>query len=384
MPSKDSSYREYIYQLLRTMRERGGSDLFISAGTGVMAKIDGQMVPLSDEPMAVADTLSVIHALMNPAQIEAFGIYNESNFGTSVPGLGRFRASAFIQRGSAALVLRTVKTEVPKLSELFVPDILRDLALLRRGLILVVGATGSGKSTTMAAMLDHRIRHSADHVISIEDPIEFIYSHSNSIVNQREVGVDTASYSVALKNALRQAPDVIMIGEIRDREAMESAVAFADMGHLCVSTLHATNASQAIDRIVNLFPEGRRAQAQLDLSLNLRAVISQRLIRRESGSGRVPAVEIMLNSPLMADLIRESRVPEIKDLMGKSREVGMQTFDDAIFDLYEDGQIGLEDAIKNADSVSEFKLKVKLNSLRARTEGGPSFHDDGGAFSIRP
>lgn len=382
MESSDTTARERVHDFLRKMREHGGSDLFISTGAVVMAKIDGQMKPLSDKRMNFQETRAAIYALMNPAQIEAFEATHESNFGTSVPGLGRFRASAFIQRGSPGLVLRTVKTEVPRLEDLQMPDTVRDLAMTKRGLILVVGATSSGKSTTLAAMLNHRNRNAADHIITIEDPIEFVHDHGNSIVNQREVGVDTASYPVALKNTLRQAPDVIMIGEIRDRETMEYAIAFAETGHLCLSTLHANNSNQALDRIINFFPEERRAQLQLDLSLNLRAVISQRLIRRESGSGRAPAVEILLNSPLMSDLIRESAVPEMKELMAKSREQGMQTFDQALFDLYEDGHISLEQALKNADSESDLKLRVKLQSARARNESGSGLHDEGPGFTI--
>ncbi|NOR42280.1 MAG: PilT/PilU family type 4a pilus ATPase [Gammaproteobacteria bacterium] len=349
-----------MHDLLRAMVKKDGSDLFITAGAMPSIKVDGLMMPLSNQSLSPEHTQMLVSAIMNDKQRAEFEETQECNFAISLPGVSRFRVNAFTQRGSVGVVLRTIRSEIPLFEDLNLPPILKDIAMTKRGLVIFVGATGSGKSTSLAAMVGYRNQNSHGHIITIEDPIEFVHNHKNCIVTQREVGVDTESYEIALKNTLRQAPDVILIGEIRDRETMEHAIAFAETGHLCLSTLHANSTNQALDRIINFFPEDRRQQLLMDLSLNLKSLISQRLIPNLSGNGRVAAVEIMLNSPLMSDLIFKGNVHDIKELIAKSNELGMQTFDQALFDLYEAGQIKYEDALRNADSVNDLRLRIKL------------------------
>jgi twitching motility protein PilU len=351
---------KYMHDLLQTMVEKNGSDLFITAGAVPSIKVDGEMKPLSNQSLNPQHTQILVSSIMNDKQRSEFEETQECNFAISLPGLSRFRVNAFTQRGSVGVVLRVIRVDIPQFEELNLPPILQDIAMTKRGLVIFVGATGSGKSTSLAAMIGYRNQNSYGHIITIEDPIEFVHKHGNCIVMQREVGVDTDSYEVALKNTLRQAPDVILIGEIRARETMEHAIAFAETGHLCLSTLHANNTNQALDRIINFFPEERRQQLLMDLSLNLKGLVSQRLIPTVSGEGRVAAVEIMINSPLMADLIFKGEVHEMKSLMTRSTELGMQTFDQALFDLFESEQITYEDALRNADSVNDLRLRIKL------------------------
>ena len=355
-----------IHQLLGLMKEKGGSDLFITAGFAPAIKFSGKLTPVSKSILSAEESEALVHALMNAAQLTEFNTTHECNFAVSPQGIGRFRVSAFMQQAKAGMVVRTINTDIPDLDALDVPAQLKDIVMSKRGLIVMVGATGSGKSTTLAAMIGHRNAHSHGHIITIEDPIEFIHPHVNCIVTQREVGTDTADWHTALRNTLRQAPDVILIGEIRDRETMDHAIAFAETGHLCLVTLHANNANQALDRIVNFFPEERRQQVLMDLSLNLRAMISQRLVPSKSGKGRCAAVEIMLNSPLISDLIFNGEVHQIKELMKKSRELGMQTFDQALFDLVEADKISVEDALRNADSVNDLRLALKLHGKNSQ------------------
>ncbi len=357
---------KYMYDLLRLMVKKNGSDLFITAGAVPSMKVDGAIQPLSNQALSPQHTQVLVHAIMNDRQRAEFEGNQECNFAISLPGVSRFRVNAFIQRGSIGVVLRVIRSEIPKFEDLNLPPILQDIAMTRRGLVIFVGATGSGKSTSLAAMVGHRNQHSKGHIITIEDPIEFIHNHKNCIVTQREVGVDTESYEIALKNALRQAPDVILIGEVRDRATMEHAIAFAETGHLCLTTLHANSTNQALDRIINFFPEDRRQQLLMDLSLNLKGMISQRLVPNISGEGRIAAVEIMINTPLMADLIFKGEVHEIKELMYKSTELGMQTFDQSLFELYENDQIKYEDALRNADSVNDLRLRIKLEGKEAK------------------
>ena len=354
-----------IHALLAQMRVRGGSDLFITAGFPPAIKLDGKLTPLDATPLPAAQAASYVRALMNDKQAQAFEASREANFAISPEGLGRFRVSAFMQLGQAGMVLRTINTAIPELGKLGLPAILQEVVMSKRGLVIMVGATGCGKSTTLAAMVGHRNANSHGHIITIEDPVEFVHPHGNCIVTQREVGVDTEDWATALKNTLRQAPDVIQIGEIRDRETMDHAIAFAETGHLCLATLHANNANQALDRIINFFPEERRQQLLMDLSLNLKGLISQRLIPSKDGAGRKVAMEILLNSPLMSDLIFKGQVHDIKELMKKSRELGMQTFDQALFDLHELDLISYEDALRNADSVNDLRLSIKLNGKAA-------------------
>ena len=350
-----------IHQLLGLMKEKGGSDLFITAGFAPAIKFSGKLTPVSKSILSAEESEALVHALMNAAQLTEFNTTHECNFAVSPQGIGRFRVSAFMQQAKAGMVVRTINTDIPDMDALDVPPQLKDIVMSKRGLIVMVGATGSGKSTTLAAMIGHRNAHSHGHIITIEDPIEFIHPHVNCIVTQREVGTDTADWHTALRNTLRQAPDVILIGEIRDRETMDHAIAFAETGHLCLVTLHANNANQALDRIVNFFPEERRQQVLMDLSLNLRAMISQRLVPSKTGKGRCATVEIMLNSPLISDLIFNGDVHQIKEIMKKSRELGMQTFDQALFDLVEADKISVEDALRNADSVNDLRLALKLH-----------------------
>ena len=358
-------YYGAMHALLAQMRARGGSDLFITAGFPPAIKLDGKLTPLAGAALDAQQAAGYVRAVMNERQAAEFASSREANFAISPDGLGRFRVSAFVQMGQAGMVLRLINTAIPTLDGLGLPAILQDIVMSKRGLVIMVGATGCGKSTTLAAMVGHRNAHSHGHIITIEDPVEFIHPHGNCIVTQREVGVDTDDWATALKNTLRQAPDVIQIGEIRDRDTMDHAIAFAETGHLCLATLHANNANQALDRIINFFPEERRQQLLMDLSLNLKGMISQRLIPNKDGGGRKAALEILLNSPLMSDLIFKGQVHEIKELMKKSREHGMQTFDQALFDLHEAGAISLEDALRNADSVNDLRLAIKLKGATA-------------------
>ncbi|HFD87039.1 MAG TPA: PilT/PilU family type 4a pilus ATPase [Gammaproteobacteria bacterium] len=358
---------EFINDLLRAMVERGGSDLFVTPGAPPSIKVDGIVTHLTEQPLSATHTELLVRSIMSDRQLREYEETQESNFAISVPGLRRFRISAFMQKNSYAMVLRTIQTTIPTIKELQLPSIAEEISMSKRGLVLVVGATGSGKSSTLAALIGHRNEHSQGHIITIEDPIEFVHDHRSCLITQREIGVDTESYQVALKNTLRQAPDVILLGEIRDRETMEYAIAFAETGHLCVSTLHSNSTNQALDRIINFFPEERRSQLLMDLSLNLRGIMSQRLVRRADGDGRVPAVEIMINSPLMSDMILKGRIDELKELVKNSTELGMQTFDQALFALFERGVIDYREALRNADSVNDLRLRIKLESKRARS-----------------
>ena len=358
---RDQSLK-FMHDLLRLMLQKNGSDLFITAGFPPAIKIDGRIVPQSNQLLQPQHTAELARAVMSDRQAAEFETHKECNFGISPAGIGRFRANAYIQQGKVGLVLRTIPQRIPGFDELGLPPVLRDIALAQRGLVIFVGGTGTGKTTSLASMVDFRNENTYGHIITVEDPIEFVHAHKNCIVSQREVGIDTESWEAALKNTLRQAPDVILMGEIRDRETMDYAIAFAETGHLCLATLHANSANQAIDRIINFFPEDRRQQLLMDLSLNLRAIVSQRLLPLKERKGRVPAVGILLNSPLIADLVFKGNIPEIKEIMKRSRELGMQTFDQALFGLYEDGRISYEDALRNADSVNDLRLQIKLHS----------------------
>lgn len=357
---------KFMNDLLRLMLSKNGSDLFITADFPPAFKIDGKITPASNQPLTPAHTIELARAVMNDKQAAAFEQTKECNFAINPSGLGRFRVSAFVQQGHVGIVLRTITTTIPKFEDLSLPPILREIAMTKRGLVIMVGATGSGKSTALAAIVGYRNANSYGHIITVEDPIEYVHPHNNCIVTQREVGVDTDDWEAALKNSLRQAPDVIQIGEIRDRQTMDHAVAFAETGHLCLATLHANNSNQALDRIINFFPEERRQQLLMDLSLNLKAVISQRLIPMRDKKGRCAAVEILINSPLISDLIFKGQVHEIKEIMKKSREHGMQTFDQSLFELYEDQRISYEDALRNADSVNELRLAIMLQGKEAK------------------
>jgi len=359
---------KFVNDLLKLMSSRNGSDLFITADFPPAVKVDGKITKVSPQPLTAAHTLSLARSVMNDRQVAEFERTKECNFAISPPGIGRFRVNAFIQQGKVGMVLRVIPLTVPTIDGLGVPQVLKDVALAKRGLCILVGATGSGKSTTLAAMVDWRNENSFGHIITIEDPIEFVHPHKNCVVTQREVGQDTDSWGAALKNTLRQAPDVILMGEIRDRETMEHAVAFSETGHLCLATLHANNANQALDRIINFFPEERRSQLLMDLSLNLKGMVSQRLIPKQDGKGRTAVVEIMLNTPLITDMIFKGEVSEIKEVMKKSRNLGMQTFDQALFDAFEANLITYEDALRNADSVNDLRLQIKLNSQRGRAQ----------------
>ena len=358
---------KFINDLLKLMVSRGGSDLFITGDFPPAIKVDGRVTKVSSQPLNAGHTLALARALMNDKQSAEFERTKECNFAISPPGVGRFRVNAFLQQGKVGMVMRVIPATLPTIDALALPQILKDVAMTKRGLTILVGATGSGKSTTVAAMIDWRNEQSFGHIITIEDPVEFVHMHKNCVVTQREVGLDTDSWESALKNSLRQAPDVILMGEIRDRETMEHALTFAETGHLCIATLHANSANQAMDRVINFFPEERRDQLLMDLSLNLKAVISQRLVPKQDSKGRYAAVEIMLNSPLISDLIFKGEVTEIKEIMKKSRNMGMQTFDQALFDAFEGNHISYEDALRNADSVNDLRLQIKLNSQRAKS-----------------
>ncbi|RZI75072.1 MAG: PilT/PilU family type 4a pilus ATPase [Rubrivivax sp.] len=358
---------KFINDLLRLMISRNGSDLFITGDFPPAMKVDGKITKVSAQPLSGAHTLALTRSIMSDKQVAEFERTKECNFAISPAGVGRFRVNAFVQQGKVGMVLRVIPQTLPTIDGLGVPQVLKDVTMSKRGLCILVGATGSGKSTTLAAMVDWRNENSYGHIITIEDPVEFVHPHKNCVVTQREVGLDTDSWEAALKNTLRQAPDVILMGEIRDRETMEHAIQFSETGHLCLATLHANSANQALDRIINFFPEERRAQLLMDLSLNLRALVSQRLVPRQDNKGRHAAVEIMLNSPLISDLIFKGDVAEIKEIMKKSTQMGMQTFDQALFNAFEANLITLEDALRNADSLNDLRLQIKLNSQRAKS-----------------
>ena len=358
---RDQAIR-FVHDLLRLLLSKKGSDLFITAEFPPAFKLDGRVMPVSNQPLSATHTAELVRAIMNDRQAAEFEKTKECNFAIAPTGIGRFRVSAFVQQGKVGIVFRVIADHIPTTEELSMPNLINELAMAKRGIVMVVGATGSGKSTTLAAMVGYRNEHSQGHIITIEDPIEYVHPHKNCIITQREVGVDCETWQVALKNTLRQAPDVILIGEVRERETMEHAIAFAETGHLVMCTLHANSTNQALDRVINFFPEEKRQQLLMDLSLNLRAMISQRLIPFKDRKGRVPAVEILLNSPLISDLIFKGEIPEIREVMKRSREQGMQTFDQALFDLHENEQISYEDALRNADSVNDLRLQIKLNS----------------------
>jgi len=375
---RDQAIR-YMRELLKLMVEKKSSDLFITVGFPPAIKIDGKIQPVSKTKLSAEGTRALTQAIMNDRQVKEYEATKECNFAIAPSGIGRFRVNAFIQQGSSGMVLRTIETEVPTIDQLGLPSVMKEVAMTKRGLVIMVGGTGSGKSTSLAAMIDWRNENSYGHIITIEDPIEYVHPHKNCIVTQREVGVDTDDWAVALKNTLRQAPDVILLGEIRDRETMEMGIAFAETGHLAMATLHANSANQALDRIVNFFPEDRRPQLLMDLSLNLKAVISQRLLKRAGSKGRVAAIEVMLNSPLISDLILKGEVHELKAIMAKSNELGMKTFDQALFDLYEADLISYEDAMRNADSMNELRLRIKLEGKAAK---GADHGDLAGGLSL--
>ncbi len=356
----------FIHELLELLVKQKGSDLFITAGFPPALKVDGRISPVSKTALTPQHTTELVRSVMNDKQAAEFEAKKECNFAIAPSGIGRFRVNCFVQQGMVGGVLRVITTTIPKFEDLKLPPVLKDVAMTKRGLVIFVGGTGSGKSTSLAAMIGHRNENSYGHIITIEDPVEYVHEHRNCIITQREVGVDTDNWFNALKNTLRQAPDVILIGEIRDREVMEHAVAFAETGHLALGTLHANNSNQAMDRIINFFPEARRHQLLMDLSLNLKAVVSQRLIPLKEGKGRAAAVEVLLNSPLISDLIFKGEVHEIKEIMKKSRELGMQTFDQALFDLHEAGRISYEDALRFADSTNEVRLNIKLHGKESK------------------
>lgn len=371
MTEQDSTIID-IHTLLRDMVRKKASDLFISSGFPPAFKLDGKLTPVSNQTLTAQQTQILARNVMNDRQRAEFETTHECNFAISLIDIGRFRVNVFLQQQCVGMVLRTITTKIPDLDEMGLPEILKDIVMVKRGLVILVGGTGSGKSTTLAAMVGHRNRHSYGHIITIEDPVEYVHNPINCLITHREVGVDTDSWHNALKNTLRQAPDVILIGEIRDRETMEHAVSFAETGHLCLATLHANSANQAIDRIINFFPEERRTQLLMDLSLNVKALVSQRLISNKAGNGRAPAIEIMLNSPLIADLIFKGEIGSIKSIMAQSRELGMQTFDQCLFELYETGKISYEEALKNADSLNDLRLNIKLNSQHAKKVDTPA------------
>ena len=366
IPAYNEEMKKFIHGLLNHLVQSKGSDLFITAGVPPAMKLDGKLTPITDKPLTADHTALIARALMDDKQAEEFDNTKECNFAISLAGVSRFRINAMVQRGAAALVCRVITSQIPKFDNMNLPPILKQVVMEKRGLVIFVGGTGSGKSTSLAAMIDYRNENSHGHIITIEDPIEFVHPHKNCIITQREVGVDTENWFAALKNTLRQAPDVILIGEIRDRETMDYALAFAETGHLCMATLHANNSNQALDRIINFFPEERRTQLLNDLSLNLKGFISQRLVPKPDGKGRVAAVEVLLNSPLIAELILNGDIHGVKEIMARSRDLGMQTFDQSLFDLYEAGHIAYEDALKNADSVNDLRLNIQLNSKRGR------------------
>lgn len=360
--------KSYITKLLTAMSHAGGSDLFVSKDFPPAMKLQGAMQPLTNQKLSGEVARELANALMNQRQREEFAKELECNFAISLPGVARFRVNVFVQQQHVGMVIRTIANEIPNFAKLGLPDTLKNIVMTKRGLVLVVGATGSGKSTTLASMIDHRNRSSAGHIVTVEDPVEFVHQSQQSLITHREVGIDTHSWHNALKNTLRQAPDVILIGEIRDTETMEHAIAFAETGHLCLGTLHSNSANQTIDRIINFFSEERRKQLLMDLSSNLCAIISQRLIRTADGKGRRAAIEILINTPIIADKLLKGEFHEIKPIMAKSRELGMMTFDAALFDLYNDGAISYDEAIRNADSANELRLNIKLSGKGGGSE----------------
>ena len=355
-----------MLDLLKLLKQKNGSDLFITVGFPPAMKIDGKVTPVSKTPLTPENAKALTYCIMNDRQLKEYESTKECNFAIAPPGVGRFRCNSFIQQSHPGLVMRTITTEIPTLDSLGLPEVLKDVCMTKNGLVIVVGGTGTGKSTSLAAMVDYRNQNSHGHIVTIEDPIEYVHPHKNCIIMQREVGVDTDDWGIALKNSLRQAPDVILLGEIRDRETMQFAIQFAETGHLALATLHANNANQALDRIINFFSEERKQQLLMDLSANLRGIISQRLLKSRSGEGRVAAIEILLNSPLIKDLILKGELHEIKPIMAKSREIGMQTFDQALFDLYEADQITYDDALRYADAQNELRLRIKLEGKAAK------------------
>ena len=375
---ENESAKKYLHSLLLKMQQQGGSDLFVTAGAPPSMRLHGKITPITDKSLSPQQTMALAISVMEDKEQEEFQSTQECNFAISVPDVARFRVNAFVQRGSAGMVIRIIGFEVPSLEKLNLPPVLKDVAMTTRGLVIFVGGTGSGKSTSLAALIDYRNTNSQGHIITIEDPVEFVHQHKGCLVTQREVGTDTDSFEIALKNTLRQAPDVILIGEIRDEHTMEHAIAFAETGHLCLATLHANNTNQAMDRIINFFPEERRNQLLLDLSLNLKAVISQRLLATPSGDGRRAAVEILLNSPLMSELIKKGEIHDMKELVKKSTEQGMKTFDEAIYELIKSGEVTMEEGMRNADSVNDLRLRVKLGE----SNGGGAVDDDGGGLQL--
>jgi twitching motility protein PilU len=357
---------KFMRDLLKLMIEKGGSDLFITVGFPPAMKIHGKMTPVSKTELTPENTKALTYAVMNDKQLKEFEATKECNFAVAPVGIGRFRANAYIQQSFCGLVMRVIETDVPNIDKLGLPEVLKDVVMTKNGLVIMVGGTGSGKSTSLAAMIDYRNANTYGHIITIEDPVEYVHPHKNCIIMQREVGVDTDDWDIALKNTLRQAPDVILLGEIRDKETMEFGIAFAETGHLAMATLHANSSNQALDRIINFFSEERKQQLLMDLSLNLKSVISQRLLKTPDGKGRVAAIEILLNSPLISDLILKGEVHEIKNIMSKSNELGMKTFDQALFDLYEADKISYEDALRAADSMNELRLRIKLEGKAAK------------------
>jgi twitching motility protein PilU len=358
-----------IYEWLRFMVVRNASDLFLTAGFPPAIKLNGKVNAIAKQSLTPADSALFAKALMSEKQQAEFAATHEANFAIFQPEVGRFRVNVFMQQGRTGIVLRHINTTIPQLDDLNLPPGLKDITMMPRGLVIIVGSTGSGKSTTLAAMVGHRNQNAQDHIVTVEDPIEFVHEHGKSIITQREVGMDTLDWESALKNTMRQAPDVILIGEIRDQDTMHYAMAYAETGHLCLSTIHANNANQALDRILSFFPRERREQLLLDLSLNLRAIISQRLVPRSDNKGRIPAVEVLLNSPLISDLIMKGSLDEIKEIMGRSRDLGMQTFDQALYDLYRSGIISAEDALRNADSFNDLRLNIKLHVKDIQQDG---------------
>lgn len=357
---------KFMLDLLKLLKQKNGSDLFITVGFPPAMKIDGKVTPVSKQPLTPENAKALTYCIMNDRQLKEYEATKECNFAIAPPGVGRFRCNSFIQQSHPGLVMRTITTEIPTLDSLGLPEVLKDVCMTKNGLVIMVGGTGTGKSTSLAAMVDYRNQNSHGHIVTIEDPIEYVHPHKNCIIMQREVGVDTEGWGIALKNSLRQAPDVILLGEIRDRETMQFALQFAETGHLALATLHANNANQALDRIINFFSEERKQQLLMDLSANLRAIVSQRLLKSRSGEGRVAAIEILLNSPLIKDLILKGELYEIKPIMAKSREIGMQTFDQALFDLYEADQITYDDALRYADAQNELRLRIKLEGKAAK------------------
>ncbi len=357
---------KFMRDLLKLMIEKEGSDLFITVGFPPAIKVHGKISPVSKTELTPENTKALAYAVMNDKQLKEYEATKECNFAVNPVGVGRFRANAFVQQSFCGLVMRTIETEIPNLDKLKLPEVLKDIVMTKRGLVIMVGGTGSGKSTSLAAMIDYRNENTFGHIITIEDPIEYVHPHKSCIIMQREVGMDTDDWDIALKNTLRQAPDVILLGEVRDRQTMEFGIAFAETGHLAMATLHANSANQALDRIINFFPEERRQQLLMDLSLNLKAVIAQRLLKTVDGQGRAAAIEILLNSPLISDLILKGEVHEIKTIMSKSNELGMKTFDQALYDLHQEDRVTLEDALRNADSMNELRLRIKLEGKDAK------------------